>query len=137
MLFSRWLRQQTNRPSHSRKPRSRRLLLEGLEDRLTPAVFTVTSTTDTNVAFAIVGGQLDLGGVGSGASGDLRYCISQANETPGPNEIDFNVPANSTIALNQMLMIFNDVTIRGDTATNLTIRGQNLYRVLYINNDVR
>ena len=134
MLFSRWLRQQANRQSQSRKPRSRRLTLEHLEDRLTPTTFTVTSTTDTNVAFAIVGGQLDLGGVGSGVSGDLRYCISQANETSGPNVIDFNVPANSTIALNQMLMIYNDVTIRGDTATNLTISGQGLYRVLYINN---
>jgi SdrD B-like domain len=135
MLFSHWLRKQTNRPSQSRKSRSPRLNLEGLEDRLTPAVFTVTSTTDTNVAFAIVGGQFDLGGVSTGFhQGDLRYCISQANETPGPNEIDFAVPANSTIALNQMLMIFNDVTIRGDTATNLTISGQDQYRVLYINN---
>ena len=135
MLFSRWLRQQANRHSQAGKPRSRRLTLEGLEHRLTPAVFTVTSTTDTNVAFAIVGGQLDLGGVSTGFhQGDLRYCISQANETPGPNEIDFNVPANSTIALNQMLMIYNDVTLRGDTATNLTISGKNLYRVLYINN---
>ena len=135
MLLSRWLGQQANRHSKFRKPRVRRLTLECLEDRLTPAVFTVTSITDTNVAFAIVVGQLDLGGVSTGShQGDLRYCISQANETPGPNEIDFNVPANSTIALNQMLMIYNDVTIRGDTAVNLTLSGQDQFRVLYINN---
>ena len=43
MLFSRWLGQQTKRPSQSRKPRSRRLTLEHLETRLVPTTFTWTN----------------------------------------------------------------------------------------------
>src|SRR5262245_7431464 len=108
--------------------------LEGLEDRLAPATFTVTSLTDTNVAFAVVGDKLDMGGVGSGASGDLRWCLSQANRTPGADDIVFRVPADSTIELNQMLMSYDDVTIHGPKAVKLTLSGQGQHRVLYVNN---
>jgi hypothetical protein len=50
-----------------------RLWLEGLEDRPTPAVFTVTNTAD--------------GGVHS-----LRQAILDSNATPGTDSIDLNIP---------------------------------------------
>ena len=109
--------------------------IEFLETRIAPATFTVNLATDTNVAFGITGGKLDLGGVQSGAaSGDLRWCLSQANMTPGADDVVFNLPANSTIALNQLLMIYDTCTIHGETAVDLTLSGQTLHRVLYVNN---
>jgi hypothetical protein len=45
-----------------------RPLLEALEDRLTPATYTVNAITDT--------------GAGSGLAGDLRYCITRADADP-------------------------------------------------------
>ena len=53
--------------------RSRRLLLEQLEDRCVPATFTVVNTLD------------------SGA-GSLRQAILDANASPGADAIDFNIP---------------------------------------------
>src|SRR4051812_10340925 len=44
-------------------------ILEPLEDRTAPAVFTVTGTGDSSA--------------GSGSSGDLRYCLTQANNADG------------------------------------------------------
>jgi hypothetical protein len=96
-----------------RRPTSQivRLVLQRLEDRIAPATFTVTTNGDT--------------GVGSGTSGDLRYCITQANVTPGPNTLQFS---NSTaggatnfhdggdhgISLNSTLpTIANDLTLDG------------------------
>jgi hypothetical protein len=49
--------------------RAWRPLLEALEDRLTPATYTVNSIGDT--------------GAGSGLLGDLRYCITRADADPG------------------------------------------------------
>jgi predicted outer membrane repeat protein len=89
--------------------------LEVLEDRLTPSTFTVNALTDT-VA-------------GSGASGDLRYCINQANNNPGDDTITFNLPASSTITLNSANgpLVLSDTsgatTITGPGADQLTISG--------------
>jgi hypothetical protein len=43
-------------------------LLEALEDRLTPATYTVNAITDT--------------GAGLGLAGDLRYCVTRADADP-------------------------------------------------------
>jgi hypothetical protein len=64
-----------------RRPRSRRVwALEGLEQRalLAATVYTVNATTDT--------------GAGSGTTGDLLYCINQANanSNPGGSRIQFD-----------------------------------------------
>src|SRR5262249_61871800 len=126
-----WRRGTEGQKSARRRARPR---VEALEDRPTPATFTVNAATDDNVAFAITAGKLDLGGVGSGSTGDLRWCLSQANMTPGADEVRFSLPAGTTIKLNQLLMIYDDVAIRGDTAVNLTLSGQDLHRVFYINN---
>jgi hypothetical protein len=59
-------------PQLARTLASRRLSfaprLEALEDRLAPAAWAVTTTADTGAGFA--------------NSGDLRYCINQANADP-------------------------------------------------------
>ncbi len=60
--------------------------LEMLEDRLTPAVLVVNTSTDSPL------------GTGSGLSGDLRYCVNQANRPAhaGANSITFE-PATITL----------------------------------------
>jgi hypothetical protein len=65
----------------------RSLLVEGLEHRTLLSTFTVNSLGDT--------------GSGSGTSGDLRYCITQADATTGDNTINFSV--TGTITLNSAL----------------------------------
>ena len=86
-----------------------RLLLQPLEDRTAPANFTVNALTDT--------------GAGSGTSGDLRYCISQSNATPGPNTIDAT-GVSGTISLTSALpAITAPVTITGPGANQLTVSG--------------
>ncbi|HEY1378385.1 MAG TPA: hypothetical protein VGF55_16420, partial [Gemmataceae bacterium] len=68
---------------------------------LAQTTFTVTAATD-----ASSGGL----GSGSGASGDLRYCINQANTlslSGQPVTINFNLPANSTITITNMLPPLN------------------------------
>src|SRR5437763_1496342 len=58
-----------------RKPR--RLVLERLEDRTTPATFVVTNTLD------------------DGNSGSLRWAINQANADTDPlSNINFNIPGS-------------------------------------------
>jgi hypothetical protein len=96
------------------------LLLRALEDRVAPATFTVTNTGDA--------------GAGSGASGDLRYCITQANlDGNNPDIIGFsNTTAGGatnffdgfphSIALASALpAITNPLTISGPGATSLTV----------------
>src|SRR5262245_53135651 len=58
--------------------RRARLFLEPLEDRWAPATFSVITIGDT--------------GAGVGLTGDLRYCINQANALPGPDQIRFAIP---------------------------------------------
>jgi titin len=90
------------RSSNHRKrqsPLRQRLLLESLEDRFMPSVFSVTSTAD------------------SGA-GTLRTAIANANSTPGANSIVFSLPGSGvhTIALLSSLPgISNPVTLDGTT----------------------
>src|SRR5260370_41533148 len=65
-----------------RQPRRLPLIVELLEDRLAPAVYTVNVNTDAGGA----------GGAGNGLLGDLRYCITQANLNPGAgNTINFAI----------------------------------------------
>src|SRR6185437_7694390 len=92
-------------------PRTR-LQLEPLEDRTLLTAYTVTSLTDT--------------GVGSGTSGDIRYCINQANiPTNNNSTITFSSSLpGKTITLTQgELQISDNMTITGLGATKLTISG--------------
>src|ERR1700682_4509237 len=66
----------------SRRPASRRLSFDALEDRCMPAALTVTSPLD------------------DGSAGTLRYCINQANADPARDIITFDQGlAGQTITL--------------------------------------
>lgn len=84
--------------------------LERFEGRTLLTTFTVNALADT--------------GTGQGTSGDLRYCLAQAN---GNNERDtINFAVDGTIQLRSPLPAITSgrgVTIDGPGATALTIRG--------------
>ncbi len=87
----------------------RRLSLERLEDRTLLSVFTVTRLSDI--------------GIGRSTRGDLRYCITKANETPETDVIVFS--AQGSIQLNSALPdIDEDLIIAGPGADKVTVRGQ-------------
>ena len=109
-----WLARRTERGSAARplhRSHRRRLTLEPLEDRalLSLTTWTVNSLGDT--------------GTGSGTSGDLRYCITQADQTPGDNTINFSV--TGPITLYSPLPDLSNTTglmdIEGPGAANLTV----------------
>ena len=82
----------------NRRPRPlSRLTIEGLEDRLVPAFFAVTSTAD-NTAAVITAGH-------AGTQADpflapsLRSAISAANATPGANTIELTVAGTYAITI--------------------------------------
>jgi hypothetical protein len=87
--------------------------LENLEDRTLPApVFTVNASGDA--------------GVGAGNSGDIRYCINQANVSTNTNAtIVFNTQAiGGQITLTHgELEISNSMTIAGPGTATLAISG--------------
>jgi predicted outer membrane repeat protein len=89
------------RPKPPPKVRTVRPRLEILEDRTAPAVFTVTNLGDL--------------GIGNDNSGDLRYCINQANQSTDPdNFISFDSNLQGTINLNAALPALNtNVMISG------------------------
>ena len=87
----------------------RRPMLECLEDRALLSTFTVNSLGDT--------------GTGLGLSGDLRYVITQVDQTPGDNTINFTV--TGTITLSSALPDLSNTTgltdIEGPGAASLTV----------------
>jgi hypothetical protein len=100
-----------------RKPIKRivSLRMERLEDRTVPSGYSVDNTGDT--------------GSGSGSSGDLRYCITQANAAGVATTIDAS-HVTGTIALTKPLPVITiSVTITGPSlsggAPQLTVQGGN------------
>ena len=82
-------------PTRPRHPSSRRRLsVEPLEERALLSTLTVNGVGDT--------------GTGSGLSGDLRYAITQSNQNPGDDTINFSV--TGTITLNSALPDLSDTT---------------------------
>ena len=75
--------------------------------------------------------------LGSGTSGDLRYCITEANLSSN-NTIDFSVPG--TIQLTKALPALSaNVTVMGPGSTSLSIDGGGTgsnFSVLTINKGV-
>jgi hypothetical protein len=87
-----------------RRPPRVRPLLEILEDRRLLSTYVVNAVTDT--------------GAGSGLTGDLRYCIT--NATSGSDTITFGV--TGTIKLESALPALNtSVDIQGPGASQLTV----------------
>ncbi|MFI5455435.1 MAG: beta strand repeat-containing protein [Isosphaerales bacterium] len=84
------------------------------------AVYTVTDTTDL--------------GSGSGLSGDLRYCINQANETPG-STIEFGSGVTGSINLGSGLNLSADTIITGAGAS-IAVIGNGPYRVFVVDSGV-
>ncbi|MBX7141344.1 MAG: T9SS type A sorting domain-containing protein [Chitinophagales bacterium] len=73
----------------------------------TPSVF--ATVYDVN--------SLDVSNTGSGTSGTLRYCISQANQSAGPHVINFSVAGTISITNNSALPSLNQsITIDASTA---------------------
>src|SRR5262249_29992594 len=95
----------TGYPRRWRRP----WLVESLEDRRLLSTFTVNSLGDT--------------GAGTGTSGDLRFCITQADATTGDNTLNFSV--TGTITLNSALPHLSNTTgltdIEGPGAANMTL----------------
>ncbi len=82
--------------------------LDRLEDRTLLAVCVVDRLTDL--------------GEGQGLRGDLRYCITQANELPGDDTITFDV--TGTINLTRALLdLSTNIDIQGPGASLLTLQG--------------
>jgi titin len=104
-------------PGSSRRPRPARTIhlhLEALEHRFAPAAvtYTVTSNTDT--------------GTGAGTSGDLIYCINQANANNGGGDvIQFNLGSSGiqTITIKSSGLPIPTITDAGLTIDGTTEPG--------------
>ncbi len=124
----------TGSRSHRQSQRARRgrrlWVPEGLEDRVmlsaSPTIYTVNATTDT--------------GTGTGSTGDLLYCIEQANANPNPagSMIEFSTPLFSTpqtITLTSTLELSGSagaIEIEGPGANLLTVSGNNAVGVFTV-----
>src|SRR3989442_790289 len=103
-----------SRPAHHPQPQRqpagpRRAFvphLEAPEDRTLLSTFLVDRLTDT--------------GAGMGLTGDLRYCITQANARPGDDAITFSV--TGTINLTGALPALSNIDLQGPGASSLTVR---------------
>src|SRR5579883_1832774 len=107
-LFDAWLARSPRAPVSRihRVPRARPLL-EILEDRTLLSTYTVDTLTDT--------------GTGSGLTGDLRYCIT--NATSGGDTITFASGLTGTIQLESALPNLNsNVNIQGPGASLVTVK---------------
>src|SRR5262249_46461559 len=70
-------------------------------------------------------------------SGDLRYCVGQANSIPGDDTIQFAI--TGTITLGSQLFLTDTTgatTITGPGAADLTVSGGGVTRVFQVNDGV-
>src|SRR5262249_19786930 len=97
------------RPTRHHRRRLRRWTVQELEGRTLLSTCTLTSLRNA--------------GTGSGTAGDLRYVLTQVDQTPGDNTIDFAV--TGTITLNSALPDLSNTTgltdIEGPGASSLTV----------------
>ena len=92
--------------------------LEILEDRALLSAFSVVSAGDA--------------GTGSGLSGDIRYCVTQANQPANAGStITFEtaLTGNTVTLANGPLVISDAMTITGPGASSLTLSGNNSSRL--------
>jgi hypothetical protein len=104
--------------------RGHRFALQGLEDRTLPAAFVVNALTDT--------------GTGSGNSGDLRYCLAQANDEitfPGEDTITFDATVFATlqtIHVGSQMSIASGLVMTGPMANVMINADLSAFRVFNI-----
>src|SRR5262245_56319397 len=118
-------------PTAVRSQHRRRLEIECLESRLSPATFVVSLTTDTGPTNSTIVP------LGPGTPGDLRNAIFQADQTPGTENVIDLTGVSGTIALTAMLPpIFTtgsgSLIILGPGAANLTVSGGGTVRPFFI-----
>src|SRR5262249_47384886 len=108
----------------SRLARPRRAVLEPLEDRTLLTIYTVTALTDPSSGT----------GSGSGTSGDLRYCITQANGHAGTDTIQIPSTLTGTISMAQGAYTLNgSVNINVLGASNVTIDAKGAHQIFLVN----
>ena len=112
-------------PSFRRRFRSFSPCLEILEERtlLSPNTYVVNLAGNA--------------GTGSGLTGDIRYCITQADLSANAGStITFNTAkTGSTITVSQGQLVISDtMTITGPGASSLTIKGNNSSRLFDVAN---
>ena len=93
-----------------------RLMVSPLEDRVTPATFTVSNALDSG-------------------TGSLRDAVTNANAVAGNDTIQFDTTffaTPQTITLASGLSLTSDVTIQGTTARNVVISGNNAFRIFTV-----
>jgi hypothetical protein len=101
------------------------LELQRLEVRAVPTIYTVNALSDNNS--------------GSGTSGDLRYCLGQANadklssDTIVFDNVVFATPQTIELSMGE-LFIQGSTSIQGPGADRLTIDGEGASRVFRIDN---
>jgi hypothetical protein len=109
-------RSRASRPARTAAGLKTRLLLQPLEERAVPTVYTVNSLADTNT--------------GSGTAGTLRYVITQADADVGaPHTIDLTGVSGTITLTSALPTITQDMTFQGPGAASLTISGNNAYRI--------
>lgn len=92
------------------RPRAR-LSIESLESRALPSTFVVDRLSDL--------------GEGTGLTGDLRYCITQANSLPGDDTITFAVTGTIRLA-GALPSLSSTIDLQGPGADLLTLRGDSI-----------
>lgn len=98
------------------------LFMTGLGQATPAATFTVNTVLDTD------------DGACNGVHCSLREAINAANNSAGPDIIDFSLPPSSTIILagTQLPPVTDTLTIVGSTVAGLTISGTNFSRIFQI-----
>jgi hypothetical protein len=126
-----WLFRSSRRPIRNRRPaagrtRGYRPGMEILEDRIAPALYIVNALTDDTS-----------GNGGAGNSGDLRYCISLAdqNSVPGGSDtILFGV--SGLITLNAALPAISDnVSLMAPANSDVIVNGNGFGAVFAVSSD--
>src|SRR5262245_9491264 len=120
MTMRSWIRKLFTRPATRtirKAPRRTRLSLEALEDRWVPSTFTVLNTNDSG-------------------DGSLRAAVEAANNTAGPDTIDFAVSGTISLGGTQLELTdtTGETTITGPGANLLSISGGGLSRVFQVDN---
>jgi len=76
--------------------------------------------------------------INDAGAGSLRQAITDANATPGADEIVFDLPSLPAVIplLSGQIFISDDLTITGPGADRLTIDGTSSFRIFNINNGI-